>query len=182
MADDLTYATGNATGLPAGSVVRAELIDDAFHQVLKIGLGENGAVDGDLEGAADITLLTSAAHATGSGVPSADVQRPSHKGALFFLDTTVVGGSSDTLSLKVQAKDPASGNYIDLFDFGVIVTGSDGTGTYAAMVYPALVLADVGAGVVAALGGALPLTWRAVVTASDTTSWTYSLGCSLLAF
>lgn len=182
MSDNLVYALGNATGLPAGTEIATEEISSVHYQKTKVQLGDTGEAIGDLEGAADITLLASAAHATGSAVNSSDIVRPSHKGALFFLDTTVVGGSSDTLSLKVQAKDPVSGNYIDLFDFGVIVTGSDGTGTYAAMVYPALVLADVGAGVVSALGGALPLTWRAVVTASDSTSWTYSLGASLLAF
>ena len=171
MADDLTLATGNATGLPVDTRIWTNFRD---HN------GTNAEVQGvEVVGTDDVTLLASAAHATGSAVNSADQTNYIHKGALFFLNVTVEAGSGKTLSLKIQGKDPISGNYIDIYSFGVLVTHA--TGTFGALVHPGIIAADIGSGIIAAKVGILPKVWRAAVTASDATSWTYSLSASMLA-
>ncbi len=176
MANDLTLSTGNAVGPPAGTVLKTEEISSKHYDVVKVALGPAGATVGDLEGTSDMAaLLTSAARTAATN--SADQNEPNAKGVMLFLDVTVSGGASDTLSLKLQAKDPVGGSYADIADFGVMITGV-ATGLKLALLYPAADDTDFAG--VKALKGNLPYTWRAVVTPSDATSWTYSLGASAL--
>lgn len=175
MADDLTLASGNATGFPAGETFATDNILNRHFQEVKVALGAHGTDDGDLEGTKNVILLTSSART--ATADSADQSAISHRGAIFLLNVTVSGGMSDTLSLAVQAKDPISGSYVDLYDFGVVITGT-ATGLIAAILYPDVSAADIDSGF--AKVGNLPRDWRAEVTPSDATSWTYSLAASLL--
>jgi hypothetical protein len=171
---DITLSTGNAVGPPAGTVLRAETISAKQYQVVKVALGAADAFNADLEGTNDLTALLASAARTAAGT-SADQTSASHKGVLLFLNVTVEAGVAKTLSLAIQGKDPISGNYVTLYDFGVVDTHA--TGTFACILYPGLLDADLAT---AAFGksGNLPHVWRAVVTPSDSTSWTYSLGAS----
>jgi hypothetical protein len=126
----------------------------------------------------DLTLLASQARATAAAQASADqINLVGTRGAMIFLNVTGAAGALKTLTLDVQVKDPISGNYIVIANTGAIGTTVTAAGLYLLMVYPGAsnLLAGLFAG-----NAALPKTWRARVTANDATSWTYSLGASLL--
>jgi hypothetical protein len=179
MADGATFQSGNSTGLAANTVIATE--DYSLggtvmkHQRVKVALGPVDSGDYDLTGNEDVTLLASAART--ASVNSAQQTTPSAKGVLFTLDVTS-STSAKTLSLKIQAKDPVSGNWVDIYDFGVICTSGGSAVTKAALLYPDADDTDFAGA--KALKGNLPRNWRAVVTPNDATSWTYSLGASLL--
>ena len=172
MADDITLSSGNASGAPTGTIIATDTVATRAIQEVGIILGPHGTNAGRLEGNTELSaLLASASRA--ATAESAAQSSPSHKGLLLFLDVTVSGGASDTLSLKLQAKDPISLNWADIYDFGVMITGV-ATGTKLAYLYPAADDTDFAG--VKALKGSIPKTWRAVVTPNDATAWTYSLG------
>jgi hypothetical protein len=173
---DITLSTGNAVGPPAGTVLRSETISSKEYPLGKIALGPPDEFNGDLDGTNDLAaLLTSAARTVAAS--TAAQSAVSHKGVCLFLDVTGNAGATKTLSITIEGKDPISGNYVTLYDFGVVVTNA--TGTFACILYPGLLDADLAT---AAFGksGNLPHAWRATVTPSDATSWTYSLGASVL--
>lgn len=176
MSDDLTLSTGNATGFPASTVFATKNRSSRQFPWQGVALGDADTLNGVLDGNADVTLLASAAR-TAAGVSSVEAT-PSHRGVLFFLDVTGNAGAAKTLSLKVEVKDPVSGNWKTWADFGVLVTNA--TGTFLAMLYNDLTSGDLNASVIAYKRIPLPRTWRATVTPSDSTSWTYSLGACLL--
>lgn len=103
------------------------------------------------------------------------------RGVMLVLNVTVEA-AAETLALKIQGKDPVSGNWFDVTNFGTMYTSASEapTRTKAAVLYPGILAADhvgVAAGTdgTIAKSGVLPATWRAVVTHSSTGSWTYSL-------
>ena len=61
------------------------------------------------------TLHISAAET--ATVTGADVDTEQLGSANFYLDVTAVTGSTPTLDVKIQEKDPVSGKYFDLFSF-----------------------------------------------------------------
>ena len=61
------------------------------------------------------TLHTSAAET--ATVTGADVDTEQLGSANFYLDVTAVTGTTPTLDVKIQEKDPVSGKYFDLFSF-----------------------------------------------------------------
>jgi len=61
------------------------------------------------------TLHTSAAET--ATVTGADVDTEQLGSANFYLDVTAVTGTTPTLDVKIQEKDPASGKYFDLVSF-----------------------------------------------------------------
>lgn len=64
----------------------------------------------------EITLAASAARtATGNGTLEVDAHE--YKQGAFYLDITAAGGTSPTLDVKVQTKDPVSGAWFDLVSF-----------------------------------------------------------------
>lgn len=115
-------------------------------------------------------LLASAARTATTNSP--DQTNHNVRGFALILNVTANPGAAETLSLKIQAKDPVSGSYVDVVDFGVIVTAANGT--FYVIAYPGIADADHVAAVVAK-SAVLPRTWRAVVTHSAAGSWTYSL-------
>jgi len=61
------------------------------------------------------TLHTSAAET--ATVTGADVDTEQLGSANFYLDVTAATGTTPTLDVKIQEKDPVSGKYFDLFSF-----------------------------------------------------------------
>lgn len=96
---------------------------------------------------------------------SQDMSNTNLVGAHVIVDVTVVG--TGTLTPKLQGKDPASGKYYDL----LVGAAISGTGTTVLKIYPGI----LASGSVAAQD-ILPAVWRVVLTKSDATSWTYSVG------
>ena len=130
------------------------------------------------------TLLASSARTATTNSP--DQTNYNSKGVLIILNVTSEA-ATETLSLKLQAKDVISSNYSDIATFGVIYTSASEapTRTKGGLLYPGIITADlvgVAAGIDGVIGkaGALPRTWRAVVTHSASGSWTYSLAYSLI--
>jgi hypothetical protein len=149
-------------------------------ELMAVALGDadgfNGLDAGNRNFAA--ALLIPSSRASSSPVDSADVINPSHSGVMLFLNTTV-STSGKTLSVAIQAKDPVSGNYVTIHDFGVVVTSAGSAIGGVVTLQPGLIAADV-LSPNKGKSGHLPHTWRAVVTPSDATAWTYSLGaCGL---
>lgn len=119
------------------------------------------------------TVLTSQARTTTTN--STDQTNYNARGVLLLLNVSSEA-TGETLSLKIQAKDPVSANYTDYVDLGVIYdAATDAPGTKLTAIYPGLVSSELAAG---AKGKAAPMprVWRAVVTHSASSSWTYSLG------
>ena len=124
------------------------------------------------------TLLASAVRTASTNTSD---QTATGRGVMLVLNVTAEA-ASETLALKIQGKDPVSGNYFDITNFGTMYTstGEAPTRTKAAVLYPGILAADhvgVAAGTdgTIAKSGVLPATWRAVVTHSSTGAWTYSL-------
>ena len=115
----------------------------------------------------EATLLASAARTVTTS--SADQTNYNAKGIIVVFDVTAVPGT-DTVQLKVQAKDPASGKYIDM----VTGTAESAVGTYVYAVYPGI--GDKGTILDNYEELPLPRTWRVQVVHSAATSFTYSVG------
>lgn len=179
MADNITYTSGSAAGPPANTVIKTDQKGGTAHfQEVSVGLGPRGTDSGQLEGNTELAaLIATAAYTTAQTSPTQT--NKSHKGVMLFLDVTGNAGATKTLSVKIQAKDPTSTNWVTIYDFGVVVTNA--TGTFVCLLYPGITTGDISSGNVAKSGN-LPRTWRAVVTPSDATAWTYSLGASGLIF
>jgi hypothetical protein len=94
-----------------------------------------------------------------------DMSNTNYAGVHVIVDVTAI--TTGTLTPKIQGKDPASGKYYDLL-IGAAIAG---TGTTVLKVYPGI----LASGSVAAQD-ILPTTWRVVLTKSDASSWTYSVG------
>ena len=115
----------------------------------------------------EATLLASAART--ATISSADQTNYDAKGIIVVFDVTSVPGT-DTVQLKVQAKDPASGKYIDM----VTGTAESAVGTYTYAVYPGI--GDKNTILDNYEELPLPRTWRVQVVHSASTSLTYSVG------
>lgn len=92
------------------------------------------------------------------------------RGVTIYLNITAASGTSPTLDVKLQIKDPVSGTYIDIP--GAAFAQKTGTGSDSLTIYPGISeTANRKASMV------LPRTWRAVATIGGTTpSFTFSLG------
>lgn len=83
------------------------------------------------------TAIASAALAEGA-TNSEDINFGAAKGIILFIDITANTGTTPTLTVKLQVKDPASGKYVDLA--GATTTAIDATsnGTTMLTVYPGI--------------------------------------------
>lgn len=122
------------------------------------------------------TLLRSEAR-TATAQSQDQISRRDQRGVTLVLDVTAAPNANDTLTVSIEAKDPATGKYVTLTAFAASKKGSEvqaGT-TLAFTIYPA---AAETAAVANHESQALPLPsrWRAVVTHSAEGSWTYTLG------
>lgn len=125
-----------------------------------------------------VILASSASTATRT---SADQVNDAGAGVLLTLDVTTTPNNSETATVSIQAKDIASGKYVTLTAFTALTASNLGasptTATYAYTLRPgAAETSAVGNHEVQALG--LPRNWRAVVTHSSSSSWTYTLTAS----
>ncbi len=126
------------------------------------------------------TLLTSEAR---EATATSDQQRAAQgeAGVLLTLDVTAAPNTAETLTVSIQAKDPASGKWVTITAFAATKKGEEiqAGATLAYTLYPAAVETTATADhEVQALP--LPRVWRAIVTHSAGGSWTYSLGASPL--
>jgi hypothetical protein len=125
-------------------------------------------------------LLTSEAR-TATASTAAQTCSSGQRGVLLTLDITAAPAAADTLTVSIEARDPATGKFVTLTAFAATKKGEEleAGATLAFTIYPAAAettaLADHE---VQAL--ALPSHWRAVVTHSGAGSWTYSLGATAL--
>ena len=121
----------------------------------------------------DQTALASAARTATTS--SADITNYNGRGVMVFLNVTAASGTGG-LTLTIQAKDPVSGNYFNLNANPSAVT-STGNGTVY-IVYPSTLTAA--GNVTQSTQAVLPRTFRITVTHGDASSYTYSVGASII--
>ena len=116
-------------------------------------------------------VLFASAARTDSGSPHASNDLSSHanpKGIILYLDISASSGTSPTLDIKIQHKDP-NGNYIDLT--GAAFAQKVTTGQDYLTIYPGI--AETANETVSDI---LPGTYRALATIAGTTpSFTFTL-------
>lgn len=123
-----------------------------------------------------MVLLESGARTATTTTPDQKAGRL-HRGVRLYLNISDDAGGSETLTVQIQGQDPASGAWVNATKFTAESAAT--TGTFQYELYPGSV--DTGTiDKYQVQGGALPRTWRAVVTHSSTGSWTYSLGAHLI--
>lgn len=105
---------------------------------------------------------------------SSDITNYNHSAVQVILDITVASGTGG-LTLRVDAKDPVSGKYVAVLTDGAAITA---TGTYLFEV--GLGVAVAGSGARAASGRLLPRLFRVGVAVGDASSYTYSIGYTLI--
>lgn len=117
------------------------------------------------------TALASAARTATAN--SADISNVNARGVMVFLNVTAASGTGG-LVVRVQAKDPVSGQYMNINAAPTAITAN---GSTLYIVYPG----SSGTGA-AALSTAMviPRTFRISVTHNDASSYTYSVGYSLI--
>ena len=105
---------------------------------------------------------------------SSDQTNDCARGVRLFLDITAASGSSPTLDVKVQTKDPVSGNYVALT--GAAFAQQTGTATLDLAVYP-----GIGETANRAVSDVLSSVWRVVATyGGSSPSFTFSVGAEYI--
>ena len=118
----------------------------------------------------DITVLTLAGATLTTN--SADQTNPCARGVKVGVNITALGGTVPTLTITIQGKDVASGQYYTILGSAALAT----TGFTVMEVYPALIAA---ANLIAGL--TLPRTWRVLATIAGTAPVvTATVGASLI--
>jgi len=118
----------------------------------------------------EVTVLASATR-TASG-NSADQTNYNARGIILFINVTAVSGTSPTLEVRLQVKDPISGSYINYAASVQITT----TGDYLTVCYPAATR-EYDATKIDAWDLPLPRTWRVNYAIGGTNpSFTFSVG------
>ncbi len=108
-----------------------------------------------------------------SSQQSADIDNPTWAGCVLYLNVTAASGTGG-LTPHLLCKDPGSGNYDDVVTMG---TAKTAVGTYAYFIYPCNgMIADNGAAVAAIL----PRKFAIKISASDSSSYTYSVSLSMV--
>jgi hypothetical protein len=120
----------------------------------------------------DGTAIASAARTATTS--SADITNHNARGIAVVLDVSAASGSGG-LQVSIQAKDPVTGNYAALNSAPTAVTS---TGTRVYELYPGAV--GGGSGIAQVANVALPRTFRITVTHGDGSSYTYSVGYTLI--
>lgn len=130
------------------------------------------AFQGNLQG----TLLASAARTLSTTGPTQTNYNA--RGAILYLDVTVASGTGG-LKVIFVGLDPVTGKVIVL---NAVPTAIIAVGTYAYMLYPGAtnVAGAASQQLVQSVNNALPRVWYGQVNVSDASSYTYSLGYSLI--
>ena len=120
----------------------------------------------------ELTVLASAARTATAN--SSDMENRAARGVRLFLNVSAVSGTTPTLDVKVQVKDPISDTYIDLPNAAFAqktTTGSD-----ELTIYPGVTTAAN-----RAVSTALSQKWRVVATIGGTTpSFTFSVAAAYI--
>lgn len=162
-------ANFNLTQINALAVPMAGSDGITANTVLVVGHGlYNGSTIDQQRGNLDnIVVLASGARTTTQ--TQADQTNYNHRGIIAVLDMTTVGTGSVTL--EIDGKDPVSGKYYAILTGSAV--SSNVTNIYR--VYPGLTAAAN-----ATVNDVLPRTWRIKVTANNSNSAVYSVGCILI--
>lgn len=126
------------------------------------------------------TLLGSEERTATTSTPD-QTSSAGQRGVLLVLDVTKAPEAEDTLTVSIEARDPATGKYVTLTAFAASKKGKElkEGGSLAFTLYPAgAETSAVGSHEVQALP--LPASWRAKVTHSGNSKWTYTLGALAL--
>lgn len=116
----------------------------------------------------DFNLLPSAAST--ATYTSPDLTNKYSAGIKVTVDITAA--TTSTLTITINYKDISSGKYITLLTSAAY----SGTGTNSLTIYPGLTAVSN-----VTVTDVLPTTFQIVATKGDTSSWTYSIGYSLIA-
>lgn len=128
--------------------------------VIATMLGWNGAGWDRLRvNMSNISLATLTAQGAAANQPSADQLNPSGRGVKVVVDITAISGTTPTLTVTIQGKDPVSGKYFTLLASAAL----NATGTTVLTVYPGLT-----ASANAVASDVLPRDWRIIWTAGGT--------------
>lgn len=146
----------------------AQALQGSVQEVVALPAGYNGATFDRWRNNVELTLLASAVRAADNN--SGDIVNYNHRGLIVVVDMTVVPGV-DTVTPKIQGKDPVSGKYYDILAGAAIVA----TSTVVLRVYPGITVAAN-----LAVSDLLPRTWRLFMDHSAATNFTYSAGGILL--
>lgn len=120
----------------------------------------------------DVVVLPSVARTVTAN--SDDLVNTQYRGVRLFLNISAASGTSPTLDLKVQSKDPVSGSYVDVP--GAAFAQKTGTGTDDLTIYP-----GVAETANETVSDVVSRTWRVVATIGGTSpSFTFSVGASYL--
>lgn len=116
------------------------------------------------------TIFASAARTATAN--STDQTNYNARGALLTLDITAASGTTPTLDITIEAKDPVSSFYIAILSAAFAQKTT--TGQDSLLLYPGITSSAN-----RQILTVLPRVWRAVATIAGTTpSFTFSLGCS----
>ena len=120
----------------------------------------------------EFTVFASAARTATAN--SGDLENRTARGVRLWLNITAASGTTPTLDIKLQWKDPLSGLYFDIP--GANFPQKTGTGTDDLTVYPGIAETAT-----EAISDVIPRGWRAVATIGGTTpSFTFSLAGSYI--
>jgi hypothetical protein len=117
------------------------------------------------------TLLASAART--ASTPSSNQENYNSKGIIVYLNITSSSGTGG-LTVQIQGIDPVSGLTHTLLQSSSVTSN----GRYSYMLYPGA--SDIGTDLKQTNGGVLPRKWRVNIYNSDGSSYTYSVGYSLI--
>lgn len=120
------------------------------------------------------TLLASAARTAQTSSPTQTNYNA--RGVVVFLNVTAASGTGG-LQPVMQGLDPVSGNG---FSLNATPTAVITTGTFAYVWYPGAVLPGGGTSIAQVLSAPVPRTWAVTIVVGNATSYTYSLGYSLI--
>lgn len=118
----------------------------------------------------ELVLLPAAART--ATVVTPDQTNNNGRGCHLIVDVTAASGTSPTLTVSIEGKDPASGKYYTILSSAAIAA----IGTYVLRVYPGETVAAN-----AAASDVLPRTWRVnAVIGGTTPSFTFSVGAVIV--
>lgn len=142
----------------------AWLMTDSYGRLLVVPVLYDNTTEG--------TLLASGSRI--ATCATADQTNYNARGVIAWLDVTAVSGS-ETLTLQLEMKDPASGSYLDMLESASI----NAIGNYNYTTYPGAPTEEEE--LTEVVGFPLPRTWRVNVVHDSASPFTYSLGyCYLL--
>lgn len=169
------FAANSANGISAiasNADAQATTSTTSRFEVMSRNTGYNETSFDRWRNNTEATILASAVRTATTNGP--DQTNYNARGVMLILNVSVEA-ATETLSVKIQAKDSISGNYADFIDFGVVYNATTmAPGAFVAIAYPGLLTADLISGAVGK-STPLPRVWRPVVTHSSSGSWTYSL-------